>query len=88
MAGGNQERVKEINARLKEILLRHMEGPGVRPSAVSGLTLVRRAEANSFITIFCFLEVYTDRLFSLQSGNAALRSRWLRSLSKAANIPS
>ena len=47
MAGGNQERVKEINARLKEILLRHMEGPGVRPSAVSGLTLVRREEANS-----------------------------------------
>lgn len=47
MAGSNQEKVKEINVRLKEILLRHMEKPGVRPSAISGLTLVRREEVNS-----------------------------------------
>ena len=47
MAGSNQEKVKEINVMMKEILLRHMEKPGVRPSAISGLTLVRREEVNS-----------------------------------------
>lgn len=47
MTDGNHEKVAAINAKLKEILLRHMEGPGVYPTAVSGLTLVRREAVNS-----------------------------------------
>ena len=46
MAGDTQEKVREINEKLKEILLRHLEKPGARASAVSGLTLVRREAIN------------------------------------------
>ena len=46
MADHNQKKIREINARLKEIVLRHMEKPGIRASAVSGLQLVRVEEAD------------------------------------------
>ncbi len=52
MKNDRQERIEEINRKLKELLLRHMEKPDARPSAVSGLTLVRREQANS--TERCF----------------------------------
>lgn len=47
MADDNQKKVKEINEKLKEILLRHLEKPDARASAVSGLNLVRREAVNS-----------------------------------------
>ena len=47
MTGENQKKVKEINKKLKELLLRHMERPGVCASAINGLTLVRREAVNS-----------------------------------------
>lgn len=47
MTGKNQKKVKEINKKLKEIMLRHMEKPGVCASAINGLTLVRREAVNS-----------------------------------------
>ena len=43
MADG--ERVADINARLKEQLLERMEGPGDYPTAIEGLTLLRRDDA-------------------------------------------
>ncbi len=46
MTDRERENVKAVNAALKELLLRHMETPGVRPSAVEGLTLVRREASN------------------------------------------
>ena len=50
--GNTQKRIQEIHLQLKEILLRHMEKPGVRASAIDGLMLVRREEINS--TERCF----------------------------------
>ena len=47
MTGENQQKIQEINGKLKEILLRHMEKPGVCASAINGLTLVRREAVNS-----------------------------------------
>ena len=47
MTGENQQKIQEINGKLKEILLRHMEKPGVCASAINGLTLVRREADNS-----------------------------------------
>lgn len=47
MTDCDREKVLAINVKLKEILLRHMDGPGVCPSAVSGLHLVRRESVNS-----------------------------------------
>lgn len=52
MKSERREEMEEISGRLKELLLRHMEKPGVRPSAITGLMLVRREEANS--TEKCF----------------------------------
>lgn len=46
MTDAERERVLFINAQLKEVLLRHMDRPGVYPTAISGLTLVRRETAN------------------------------------------
>lgn len=46
MTDCNREKVGAINEKLKEILLRHMDGPGVYPSAINGLTLVRREAVN------------------------------------------
>lgn len=39
--------ITTINAQLKEILLRHMDKPDVFPTAINGLTLVRREAVNS-----------------------------------------
>ena len=47
MDSDRQERVAMINRKLKEVILRHMETPDARPSAISGLTLVRRDQTNS-----------------------------------------
>ena len=47
MDSDRQERVARINRKLREVILRHMETPDARPSAVKGLTLVRRDETNS-----------------------------------------
>ena len=47
MDSDGQERIARINRKLKEVILRHMEAPDARPSAVKGLTLVRRDETNS-----------------------------------------
>lgn len=47
MTDGNREKVMAINEKLKEILLRHMDGPGVYPSVINGVTLVRREAVNS-----------------------------------------
>lgn len=47
MPGDNQKKVKEISKKLKEIILWHMEKPGVCASAINGLTLVRREAVNS-----------------------------------------
>ncbi len=47
MDSDRQERMARINRKLREVILRHMEAPDVRPSAVNGLTLVRRDETNS-----------------------------------------
>ena len=47
MTDDRQERITEGIARLREILLRHLAEPGVYPSAVSGLTLVRREATGS-----------------------------------------
>ncbi len=46
MADDNQKKVKKVNKKLKEIVLRHMEKPGVCASAINGLTLVRREAVN------------------------------------------
>lgn len=46
MTDENQAKVQEINKKLKELLLRHMEKPGVCASAIKGLTLVRREAVN------------------------------------------
>ena len=47
MTGDQQKKIREINARLKAIMLRHMKKPGIRASAINGLTLVRRESADS-----------------------------------------
>ena len=47
MDSDRQERLAGINEKLRDVILRHMETPGARPSAVEGLTLVRREESNS-----------------------------------------
>ena len=47
MTDENQKKLKEINEKLKEIMLRHMEKPDVCASAINGLTLVRRETVNS-----------------------------------------
>lgn len=41
----NQKKIQEINAGLKEIVLRHMEKPGIGACAINGLKLVRRQAA-------------------------------------------
>lgn len=47
MDSDRQERIAKINRKLREVILRHMAAPDARPSAVKGLTLVRRDETNS-----------------------------------------
>ena len=47
MDSDRQERIARINRKLREVILRHMAAPDARPSAVKGLTLVRRDETNS-----------------------------------------
>lgn len=47
MDSDRQERIARINQKLREVILRHMEASDARPSAVKGLTLVRRDETNS-----------------------------------------
>ena len=47
MTDDRKERVAASMARLKEIVLNHLKEPGVCPSAVSGLTLVRREAAGN-----------------------------------------
>ena len=47
MSDDGQERVEACNRRLKELLLRYMDRPELRPSSVDGLVLVRREESNS-----------------------------------------
>lgn len=42
-----REKAAAINEELKLLLLRHLEQPAVRPTAIAGLTLVRREAANS-----------------------------------------
>lgn len=42
-----REKAAAINEELKLLLLRHLEQPAVRPTALAGLTLVRREAANS-----------------------------------------
>ena len=46
MESDRQERMERINGALKEVILRHMPKPDACSSAVPGLTLVRREEAN------------------------------------------
>lgn len=46
------KRLAEINARLKAAVLRHMDRPGLRPSAVEGLTLVRYDSPDSLERCF------------------------------------
>lgn len=43
----DREKVKAINAQLKELLLRRMDKPGVLATGISGLNLVRREASNS-----------------------------------------
>ena len=52
MSDDGQERVEACNRRLKELLLRYMDRPELRPSAVDGLVLVRREESNSMERCF------------------------------------
>ena len=47
MESDRQERMERISGALKEVILRHMPKPDAHPSAIPGLTLVRREEANS-----------------------------------------
>ncbi|WP_418216131.1 AraC family transcriptional regulator N-terminal domain-containing protein [Bilophila wadsworthia] len=47
MTDCTRKEVMIINAKLKEILLRHMDRPGVYPSAIRGVTLVRREAVNN-----------------------------------------
>ena len=47
MTEHDREKVIAINAKLKEIVLRHMDRPGVKPSAIDSLTLVRRTVVES-----------------------------------------
>lgn len=47
MTENDREKVRAINAALKEILLRHMDAPDVCSTPISGLTLVRREASNS-----------------------------------------
>lgn len=47
MKEDRRQRVEESNRRLKEVLLRHMTQPDAHPSAIPGLTLVRREKTNS-----------------------------------------
>ena len=42
-----REKAAAVNEELKRLLLRHLEQPAIRPTAVAGLTLVRREAANS-----------------------------------------
>ncbi|MGN1038074.1 MAG: AraC family transcriptional regulator N-terminal domain-containing protein [Mailhella sp.] len=46
MNDDRQEKIKEINKKLKELLLRHIKAPAICPSAIQGLTLVRRESVN------------------------------------------
>ncbi len=47
MESDRQERIEKLNSALKDVILRHMKTPDARPSAIPGLTLVRREETNS-----------------------------------------
>ena len=42
-----REKAAAVNEELKRLLLRHLEQPAIRPTAIAGLTLVRREAANS-----------------------------------------
>ncbi|MDD2967555.1 MAG: AraC family transcriptional regulator [Desulfovibrionaceae bacterium] len=54
MTQADYEKVRDINLKLKEILLRHMDRPCICPTAIKGLVLVRREAANS--TEQCFAQ--------------------------------
>lgn len=47
MESDRQEHIERINRALKDVILRHMPKPDACPSAIPGLTLVHREEANS-----------------------------------------
>lgn len=47
MTPSELRRVAEANAALRNILLRHLDVPDVRPSAIDGLYLVRREDSSS-----------------------------------------
>lgn len=52
MNGSVHEQRAHMNARLKNLLLRHITTPGLHPTAITGLTLVRRETGNSSSNCF------------------------------------
>ena len=73
MTDDRQARITEANARLKEILLRHVPRPAVLPGPVDGVFLVRREAVN------CSESCFTRPLASLivQGSKQALQRPFL-----------